>query len=174
MTLQIPSRSTAPRLRCVSSSPLSCRHWIRRLQMSRFPTCSVSASADQINWVLTSYIVGAAIMTPASGFLANKVGRKRVLMVAVVGFVIASVLCGLAQSLVQIVAFRLLQGFFGAALVPLGQSVLLDIYTVEERGSAMAVFAVSVMVGPVLGPVIGGWLPDHDTALLRFVLPVTR
>jgi len=97
---------------------------------------SVSASADQINWVLTSYIVAAAIMTPPSGFLANKFGRKRVLMVAVVGFVIASVLCGLAQSLVQIVAFRLLQGFFGAALVPLGQSVLLDIYTVEERGSA--------------------------------------
>src|SRR3981189_681239 len=122
---------------------------------------SVSASADQINWVLTSYIVAAAIMTPPSGFLANRFGRKRVLMTAVVGFVIASVLCGIAQSLVQIVAFRLLQGFFGAALVPLGQSVLLDIYTVEERGSAMAVFGVSVMVGPVLGPVIGGWLTDH-------------
>jgi DHA2 family multidrug resistance protein len=122
---------------------------------------SVSASADQINWVLTSYIVAAAIMTPPSGFLANRFGRKRVLMVAVVGFVVASVLCGIAQSLIQIVAFRLLQGFFGAALVPLGQSVLLDIYTVEERGSAMAVFGVSVMVGPVLGPVIGGWLTDH-------------
>jgi DHA2 family multidrug resistance protein len=122
---------------------------------------SVSASADQINWVLTSYIVAAAIMTPPSGFLASKFGRKRVLMVAVVGFVLASVLCGIAQSLVQIVAFRLLQGFFGAALVPLGQSVLLDIYTVEERGSAMALFGVSVMVGPVLGPVIGGWLTDH-------------
>src|ERR1700716_4079961 len=100
---------------------------------------SVSASADQINWVLTSYIVAAAIMTPPSGFLATRFGRKRVLMVA----------------------FRLLQGFFGAALVPLGQSVLLDIYTVEERGSAMALFGVSVMVGPVLGPVIGGWLTDH-------------
>jgi MFS transporter, DHA2 family, multidrug resistance protein len=122
---------------------------------------SVSASADQINWVLTSYIVAAAIMTPPSGFLANRFGRKRVLMAAVVGFVVASVLCGIAQSLVQIVAFRLLQGFFGAALVPLGQSVLLDIYTAEERGSAMALFGVSVMVGPVLGPVIGGWLTDH-------------
>ncbi|MDB5604117.1 MAG: drug resistance transporter, EmrB/QacA subfamily, partial [Bradyrhizobium sp.] len=122
---------------------------------------SVSASADQINWVLTSYIVAAAIMTPPSGFLATRFGRKRVLMAAVVGFVIASVLCGIAQSLVEIVAFRLLQGFFGAALVPLGQSVLLDIYTVEERGSAMAVFGISVMVGPVLGPVIGGWLTDH-------------
>src|SRR5256886_9905290 len=122
---------------------------------------SVSASADQINWVLTSYIVAAAIMTPPSGFLANRFGRKRILMVAVVGFVLASVLCGIAQSLVQIVAFRLLQGFFGAALVPLGQSVLLDINTAEERGSAMALFGVSVMVGPVLGPVIGGWLTDH-------------
>jgi DHA2 family multidrug resistance protein len=122
---------------------------------------SVSASADQINWVLTSYIVAAAIMTPPSGFLANRFGRKRVLMMAVVGFVVASVLCGIAQSLLQIVAFRLLQGFFGAALVPVAQSALLDIYTVEERGSAMALFGVSVMVGPVLGPVIGGWLTDH-------------
>jgi len=122
---------------------------------------SVSASADQINWVLTSYIVAAAIMTPPSGFLANRFGRKRVLMVAVAGFVAASVLCGIAQSLLQIVAFRLLQGFFGAALVPIGQSILLDIYTPEERGSAMALFGVSVMVGPVLGPVIGGWLTDH-------------
>jgi MFS transporter, DHA2 family, multidrug resistance protein len=122
---------------------------------------SVSASADQINWVLTSYIVAAAIMTPPSGFLANRFGRKRVLLVAVVGFVVASVLCGLAQSLFEIVAFRFLQGFFGAALVPIAQSILLDIYTPEERGSAMAIFGVSVMVGPVLGPVIGGWLTDQ-------------
>jgi DHA2 family multidrug resistance protein len=122
---------------------------------------SVSASADQINWVLTSYIVAAALKTTPSRFLATRFGRKRVLMAAVVGFVVASVLCGIAQSLVQIVAFRLLQGFFGAALVPLGQSVLLDLYSVEERGSAMALFGVSVMVGPVLGPVIGGWLTDH-------------
>jgi DHA2 family multidrug resistance protein len=122
---------------------------------------SVSASADQINWVLTSYIVAAAIMTPPSGFLANRFGRKRVLMVAVGGFLAASVLCGIAQSLFQIVAFRLLQGLFGAALVPLAQSILLDIYTPQERGSAMAVFGVSVMVGPVLGPIIGGWLTDN-------------
>src|ERR1700744_3570924 len=112
---------------------------------------SVSASADQINWVLTSYIVAAAIMTPPSGFLAARFGRKRVLLVAIIGFVVASMLCGLAQSLVQIVAFRLMQGFFGAALVPIAQSILLDIYTPEERGSAMARFVVSVMVGPVLG-----------------------
>ncbi|PRD42929.1 EmrB/QacA family drug resistance transporter [Phyllobacterium phragmitis] len=122
---------------------------------------SVSASADQINWVLTSYIVAAAIMTPPSGFLAAKFGRKRVLLTAIAGFVVASILCGLAQSLTQIVGFRLMQGLFGAALVPLSQGILLDMYSVEERGSAMALFGVSVMVGPVLGPVLGGWLTDH-------------
>src|SRR6202049_4133999 len=122
---------------------------------------SVSASADQINWVLTSYIVAAAIMTPPSAFLASRFGRQRVLMVAIGGFVLASVLCGIAQSLFEIVAFRLLQGFFGAALVPIAQSILLDIYTPEERGSAMALFGISVMVGPVLGPVIGGYLTAH-------------
>jgi DHA2 family multidrug resistance protein len=122
---------------------------------------SVSASADQINWVLTSYIVAAAIMTPPSGFLSAKFGRKRVLMTAIAGFVIASVLCGISQSLIEIVAFRLMQGLFGAALVPLSQGILLDMYSLEERGSAMALFGVSVMVGPVLGPVIGGWLTDN-------------
>ena len=122
---------------------------------------SVSASSDQINWVLTSYITAAAIMTPAAGYFANRFGRKRVLLISVAGFVVASILCGIAQSLVEIVGFRLLQGMFGAALVPLAQSILLDIYTPEERGSAMAVFGVSIMVGPVLGPVIGGWLTDN-------------
>jgi DHA2 family multidrug resistance protein len=122
---------------------------------------SVSASSDQINWVLTSYITAAAIMTPPSGYFANRFGRKRVLLTSIAGFVFASVLCGIAQSLLQIVGFRLLQGMFGAALVPLSQSILLDIYPPEERGSAMAVFGVSIMVGPVLGPVIGGWLTDH-------------
>lgn len=122
---------------------------------------SVAASADQINWVLTSYIVGAAIVTPLSSFLTAKFGRKRVLLVAIAGFVFASILCGLAQSLGQIVAFRLLQGLFGACLVPMSQSILLDIYSVEERGSAMALFGISIMVGPVLGPIIGGWLTDN-------------
>ena len=122
---------------------------------------SVSASSDQINWVLTSYITAAAIMTPPSGYFANRFGRKKVLLTSIAGFVVASILCGLAQSLLQIVCFRLLQGLFGAALVPLSQSILLDIYPPEERGSAMAVFGVSIMVGPVLGPVIGGWLTDN-------------
>lgn len=108
---------------------------------------SVSASADQVNWVLTSYIVAAAIMTPPAAFLASRFGRKRMLLVAIAGFIVASILCGLAQSLVEIVGFRLLQGLFGASLVPLSQSIMLDIYTAEERGSAMALFGVSVMAG---------------------------
>jgi MFS transporter, DHA2 family, multidrug resistance protein len=124
---------------------------------------SVSASQDQINWVLTSYIVAAAIMTPPTGFLAGRFGRKRLFLVAVAGFTVASMLCGMAQSLTQIVLFRILQGMFGAALVPLSQSVLIDIYPQERRGSAMALFGVAVMVGPILGPVLGGWLTESYT-----------
>lgn len=122
---------------------------------------SVSASSDQINWVLTSYIVAAAIMTPPSAFLARRFGRKTVLLWAIVGFVLASILCGVAQSLGEIIAFRLLQGLAGAALVPLSQGILLDIYSLKERGSAMALYGVSVMVGPVLGPMLGGWLTEN-------------
>ena len=121
---------------------------------------SVSASQDQINWVLTAYIVAAAIMIPTTGFLAGRFGRKRLLLVSVAGFTVASMLCGMAQSLVQIVLFRVLQGVFGAALVPLSQSVLLDIYPKERQGSAMALWGMAVMVGPVLGPVLGGWLTE--------------
>jgi DHA2 family multidrug resistance protein len=122
---------------------------------------SISASSDQINWVLTSYIVAAAIMTPPSAFLAKRFGRKQVLLWAISGFVISSILCGLAQSLEQIILFRLLQGLAGAALVPLSQGILLDIFSFKERGSAMALFGVSVMVGPVLGPMLGGWLTEN-------------
>jgi len=124
---------------------------------------SVSASQDQINWVLTAYIVAAAIMIPPTGFLAGRFGRKRLFLVSVAGFTVASMLCGMAQSLVQIVLFRILQGMFGAALVPLSQSVLLDIYPKERQGSAMALWGIAVMVGPVLGPVLGGWLTENYT-----------
>ena len=127
---------------------------------------SVSASQDQINWVLTAYIVAAAIMIPTTGFLAGRFGRKRLFLVAVAGFTVASMLCGMAQSLVQIVLFRVLQGIFGAALVPLSQSVLLDIYPKEREGFAMALWGIAVMVGPVLGPVLGGWLTESYTCLL--------
>ena len=121
---------------------------------------SVSASQDQIDWVLTSYIVAAAIMTPPTGFLAGRFGIKRLFLVSVAGFTIASMLCGMAQSLVQIVLFRILQGLFGAALVPLSQTVLFNINSRERQGSAMALWGVAVMAGPVLGPVLGGWLTE--------------
>ncbi|MBV9860225.1 MAG: DHA2 family efflux MFS transporter permease subunit [Alphaproteobacteria bacterium] len=124
---------------------------------------NMSASQDQINWVLTSYIVAAAIMTPPTGWLAGRFGRKRVLLVAVAGFTAASVLCGMAQSLGQIVLFRLLQGCFGASLVPLSQSVLLSTYPRERHGWAMAIWGVGVMVGPILGPTLGGWLTEYYT-----------
>jgi DHA2 family multidrug resistance protein len=119
---------------------------------------SVAASQDEIAWVLTSYIAAAAIMTPPTGFFAARFGVKRTFLVSVAGFTIASMLCGMAQSLLQIVAFRILQGVFGAALVPLSQSVLLDIYPIERQGSAMAWWGVAIMAGPVLGPVLGAWL----------------
>jgi DHA2 family multidrug resistance protein len=121
---------------------------------------SLSATLDQINWVLTSYIVAAAIMTPVTGFLTARFGRKRVFLTTVVGFTAASVLCGMAGSLEQMVLFRLLQGVFGAPLVPLSQSVLLDSYPKERHGSAMALWGVGVMVGPILGPTLGGWLTE--------------
>jgi DHA2 family multidrug resistance protein len=121
---------------------------------------SVSASQDEIDWVLTSYIVAAAIMTPPTGYLASRFGLKRVFLVSVAGFTVASMLCGMAQSLVEIVLFRVLQGLFGAALVPLSQTVLLNINSKERQGSAMALWGVAVMAGPVLGPVLGGWLTE--------------
>jgi DHA2 family multidrug resistance protein len=122
---------------------------------------SMSASQDQINWVLTSYIVAAAIMTAPTGFLAGRFGRTRIFVIAVTGFTIASMLCGLAQSLNQIVLFRLLQGMFGAALVPLSQAVLFDIYPIEKRGGAMALWGMGVTIGPIIGPVLGGWLTAY-------------
>jgi DHA2 family multidrug resistance protein len=122
---------------------------------------SVSASQDQISWVLTSYIAVAAIMTPMTGFLTARFGLKQVLLVSIGGFTFASMLCGMAQSLTQIVLFRMLQGAFGAALVPLSQAILFTIYPKERHGFAMALFGFGVMVGPVLGPVLGGWLTEH-------------
>jgi DHA2 family multidrug resistance protein len=124
---------------------------------------SVAASQDQIDWVLTSYITAAAIMTPPTGFLATRFGLKRVFIVSTVGFTFASMLCGMADSLTQIVAFRALQGAFGAAMIPLSQTVLLSIYPKERHGFAMMIFALGVVVGPVIGPVIGGWLTQDYT-----------
>lgn len=122
---------------------------------------AMGATQDQISWVLTSYIVASAIAMPLTGFVAARIGRKRLFIYSVIGFTIASALCGAAQSLDQIILFRLLQGIFGASLVPLSQSVLLDTYPKEQHGSAMALWGVGVMVGPILGPSLGGWLTEY-------------
>ena len=122
---------------------------------------SVGATQDQISWVLTSYIVASAIFMPLTGFLSGRFGRKRIFIASVVGFTLTSMLCGAAQSLGQIVAFRFLQGVFGASLVPLSQAVMLDSYPREKHGSAMALWGVGVMIGPILGPSLGGWLTEY-------------
>ncbi len=121
---------------------------------------SMSATQDQISWVLTSYIVMAAIFMPLTGFFTARFGRKRIFLWSVAGFTITSMLCGAAQDLFQLVLFRMLQGIFGAALVPLSQSVLLDSFPKEKHGSAMAMWGIGVMIGPILGPVLGGLLTE--------------
>ena len=122
---------------------------------------TMSASQDEINWVLTSYIVAAAIMTAPTGFLAARFGRTRLFVVGVVGFTCASILCGLAESLPQIVIFRVIQGMFGASLVPLSQAVMYDIYPPAQRGKAMSLWTMGVMMGPICGPILGGWLTEN-------------
>jgi DHA2 family multidrug resistance protein len=124
---------------------------------------SVSASQDQVTWVLTSYIVAATIMTPMTGWLSGRIGRKQVFLVSILGFTLASMLCGMAGSLFQIVLFRLLQGLFGAALIPLSQAVLLDIWPKEQHGQAMAIWGMGAILGPIMGPALGGWLTDNLT-----------
>jgi len=122
---------------------------------------SLSATQDQMAWVLTSYIIAAAIMTPLSGWLAGQIGRKRVFLISVVGFTVASALCGVAQSLPEIVLARLFQGLCGAALIPMSQAVLLDINRPEQHGKAMAIWVMGVTIGPILGPALGGWLTEN-------------
>jgi len=122
---------------------------------------SLSATQDQASWVLTSYIVAAAILTPVTGWLAARMGRRRLLIVAVGGFTVASVLCAMATGIGQMVLFRILQGVFGASLVPVSQSLLLDSFPREKHGAAMAMWGMGIMVGPILGPPLGGWLTEY-------------
>jgi DHA2 family multidrug resistance protein len=133
---------------------------------------SVATSPDQIDWVLTAYITAAAIMTPPTGFLVARFGLKRLFIVSTIGFTLASMLCGIAGSLTEIVLFRILQGAFGAAMIPLSQTVLLTIYPKERHGFAMALFGIGVVVGPVLGPVLGGWLTENYTWRYVFYINV--
>src|SRR5882762_6475 len=121
---------------------------------------SFSAAQDQIAWVVTSYIVAAAIMTPLTGWLAGRFGIMWVFFISVAGFTVASALCGVATSLAQMVIYRLMQGVCGAALVPLSQSVLLQINPPHRHAQAMSVWGMGVILGPIIGPALGGWLTD--------------
>ncbi len=120
----------------------------------------LSATPDQISWVLTSYLVASGILMPLTGYFVDRLGQKRYLLVSIAGFVVTSALCGLSGSLGEIVFFRLLQGAFGASLVPLSQSIMVQTFPVEERGKAMAIWGIGVMVGPILGPTLGGYLTE--------------
>jgi DHA2 family multidrug resistance protein len=124
---------------------------------------SVSAAQDQITWVLTSYIIAAAIMTPLSGWLAQKIGRRRMLLISIASFTVASMLCGIATSLPEIVIFRLLQGIAGASTIPLSQGVMLDLFPLAKIPQVMAIWSSAVILGPIVGPVLGGWLTENYT-----------
>ena len=121
---------------------------------------SLQASRDQITWVLTSYIIAAAIMTAPVGWIASRFGKKNFILVALGGFTLTSMLCGAAQTLDQMILLRLLQGAFGAALSPLSQSIMLDLYPPQKRGNIMAIWGMGVMLGPILGPTLGGYLTE--------------
>jgi MFS transporter, DHA2 family, multidrug resistance protein len=119
---------------------------------------SFSATPDQINWVLTSYLVSAAVVMPLT--LSEWLGRRRLLAASITGFVASSALCGMSWNLASMVLFRLAQGICGAPLVPLSQAILLDAFPHEKRGQALAAFGFGIMVAPILGPTLGGWLTD--------------
>src|SRR3984957_2744953 len=122
---------------------------------------NLSASTDEATWVLTSYLVSNAIILPATGWLGRFFGRKRFLITCIGIFTIASALCGLASSLGLLILARVLQGIGGGALQPIAQAVLLESFSLEKRGSAMSVYAIGVVVAPILGPTLGGWLTDN-------------
>ncbi len=122
---------------------------------------SVSAAQDQVTWVLTSYIIATAVMTPMVGWLASKLGRKRLFLLSIGGFTVTSMLCGVATSLPEIVLFRVAQGLFGAALMPLSQTVMLDLYPMRMIPRVMSLWSAAVILGPIAGPSLGGWLTEN-------------
>lgn len=120
----------------------------------------LSATPDQVSWVLTSYLVATGIMLPLTGYFADRWGQRRFLFTSILGFVITSGLCGISTNLTELVCFRILQGVFGAPLIPLSQSILVQAFSAEERGRAMAIWGMGIMVAPILGPTLGGYLTD--------------
>lgn len=121
---------------------------------------SLGATVDEATWVLTSYLVANAIILPMTGWLANRFGRKRILMLSMGGFTLSSVLCGIAPNLVSLLIFRVIQGATGGGLQPLSQAIMLEAFPPEKRGKAMAFWGLGIVVAPMLGPVLGGWLTD--------------
>jgi DHA2 family multidrug resistance protein len=131
-----------------------------------------AATPDQITWVLTSYIVAAAVVMPLTGYLSNWLGRRRLLLLSISGFVISSVLCGLSWNLESMVFFRLAQGVFGAPLVPLSQAILMDAFPRDKQGQALAIFGLGIMVAPVIGPALGGYLTETYSWRVVFYINV--
>ena len=123
-------------------------------------SASLGAAQHEINWVLTSYIVAAAIATPITGWLSDRIGQKPLFLFAVTGFTVASALCGIATSLGEMVAFRILQGLCGAMIAPLAQTVIMNINPKERLAQAMAIYGMGIMVAPIIGPTLGGWLTE--------------
>lgn len=133
---------------------------------------TMSASYDEATWTLTSYLVANGIVLPISGFLGRILGRKRYFLICIVAFTICSFLCGVATNLGQLIVFRVLQGFFGGGLQPNQQSIILDTFPPEQRGRAFSISAVAIVVAPVLGPTLGGWITDNFSWRWVFLLNV--
>lgn len=131
---------------------------------------SFSASPDEITWILTSYLVASGIMLPLTGYLSDKIGRKKYLIISIAGFTVTSGFCGLSQNLTEIVLFRTLQGAFGASLIPLSQAIMADTFPPEERGKAMSIWGAGVTIGPVLGPTLGGYLTEYASWRWNFYI----
>src|SRR3989442_5870878 len=143
---------------------------------------NLSATPEEATWALTSYLVANAIILPITGWLANYFGRKRLLMTAVVGFTKSSFLCGFAPSLAWLVVFRIIQGLTGGVLQPVSQAVMLEAFPREQQGKAMGVWGLGIVVAPMLGPMLGGWLTDNyswrwifyvniPVGLVSFIMP---
>jgi DHA2 family multidrug resistance protein len=131
-----------------------------------------AVTTDQITWVLTSYIVAAAVVMPLTGYLSNWLGRRRLLFLSITGFIVSSALCGMAWNLESMVLFRLAQGIFGAPLVPLSQGILLDAFPREKHGQALAIFGLGIMVAPVIGPALGGYLTETYSWRMVFYINI--
>lgn len=133
---------------------------------------SLSTTADEITWILTSYLVASAIFMPLTGYFTDRFGQRNYLFVSLLGFTITSAACGISENITEIVFFRLLQGIFGAALVPLAQGILTDIFPREDRGKAMAIWGFAVMIAPILGPTLGGYLTEYISWRWTFYINV--